>query len=157
VRSTHTRYPNAVGKKVGVRCDGMVILEFKRKKKRAYLPQNLELLRPPVVGLGERGCERTLFYEVVGSCVPYTSQVGREVPGSKNGKIMLLFDDQHRVAVPLEKLRLSERFLASSMGGLSEAVQRKIRSLNLQAARTYVKSGRLVTPAGACHRCRGSF
>jgi len=41
----HTCYPLAIGKKVGERRDGMTVLEFKRGKKLAYLPKNLELVR----------------------------------------------------------------------------------------------------------------
>jgi len=50
-----SHYPNTVGKKVRERSDGRVVLEFKRGRKHAYLPKNLELVRLPQARPGEKG------------------------------------------------------------------------------------------------------
>jgi len=45
-----------MGKKVGGRSDGRIVLEFKRGRKCTYHPNNLELVRLPQARPGEKGC-----------------------------------------------------------------------------------------------------
>ena len=99
--STQSRYPNTVGKKVGERSDGMIVLEFKRGRKRAYLPENLELVRLPLARLGEKGCCHTQYYEVIRGPNRYHGRIGQEVQGLKSGKVTLLFDDGGQAPFPL--------------------------------------------------------
>jgi len=54
-----------MGKKVGERSDGMIVLEFKRGRKRTYLPKNFELVRLPLARPGEKGCCCMQYYEVI--------------------------------------------------------------------------------------------
>ncbi len=57
VMSMQSGYPNTVGKKVGERSDGMIVLECKRGRKHTYpptLPENLELVRLPLARPGEK-------------------------------------------------------------------------------------------------------
>jgi len=81
VTSPHSRYPNAVGEKVGDRRDGRVVLRFKKGRQRAYLPKNLELVRLFECQPGEKGARRTTHCKVVRGRSPYLGHIGRQVRG----------------------------------------------------------------------------
>jgi len=143
VVSAHTHYPLAVGKKVGERRDGMTVLEFKRGKKRAYLPENIELVRPLPsrrVQPGEKAAHRTMYYEVFRGKSPHRGQVGKEVRGLRDGAITLEFNDGGTAVIPIEELRWHEPSSAEDEEPAPALVVGKGKP-KLYAARTYQKCG----------------